>query len=101
MPTVASTSNRFASRSWPKSFADCTAASFPIRMFISKRIRTSLARTSGGGKFLLTFSRLINFTAWVLIPMKVVSDSDLIAVTCSDAKAVRVGAKRRWRSYGA
>jgi AAA domain len=37
----------------------------------------------------------------VLIPMKVVSDSDMIPVTCSDVKAVRVGAKRRWRFYGA
>jgi hypothetical protein len=37
----------------------------------------------------------------VLIPMKVVSDSDLIPVTCSEVKAVVFGAKRRWRSYGA
>jgi hypothetical protein len=35
------------------------------------------------------------------IPMKVVSDSDLIPVTCSEVKAVVFGAKRRWRSYGA
>lgn len=33
--------------------------------------------------------------------MKVVSDSDLIPVTRSEAMAVTVGAKRRWRSYGA
>ncbi len=33
----------------------------------------------------------------VLIPMKVVSDSDLIPVTRSDAMPVTVGAKRRWR----
>ena len=33
------------------------------------------------------------------IPMKVVSDSDLISVTHSDAEPVTVGAKRRWRSY--
>jgi len=37
----------------------------------------------------------------LVIPMKVVSDSDLIPVTHSDAMAVTVGAKRRWRSYGA
>ena len=37
----------------------------------------------------------------VPIPMKVVSDSDLIPVTHSDAKPVTVGAKRRWRCYGA
>jgi hypothetical protein len=40
--------------------------------------------------------------SWILlIPMKVVSDSDLITVTHSDAKPVTVGAKRRWRSYRA
>jgi len=39
--------------------------------------------------------------AIMLIPMKVVSSSDLIAVTRSDAKPIKVGAKRRWRSYGA
>ena len=37
----------------------------------------------------------------VPIPMKVVGDSDLIPVTHSDTKPVRVGAKRRWRSYRA
>jgi hypothetical protein len=37
----------------------------------------------------------------LLIPMNVVSDSDLIPVTHSDAKPVTVGAKRRWRSYSA
>ena len=67
MPTLASASNRFTSRSWPKSFADCTAASFPLRIFIGKRRRTSLARTSGGGKFLLSFSHLIDLTAWELV----------------------------------
>ena len=36
-----------------------------------------------------------------LIPMMVVSDSDLIPVAHSDAKPVAVGAKQRWRSYGA
>ena len=35
------------------------------------------------------------------IPMKVVSDSDLIPVTYSEVKAVVFGAKRRWRSYRA
>jgi hypothetical protein len=43
---------------------------------------------------LLVFSQL-------RIPMKVVSDSDLIPVTCSEVKAVVFGAKRRWRSYRA
>ena len=37
----------------------------------------------------------------VRIPMKVVSDSDLIPVTGSEVKAVVFGAKRRWRSYRA
>jgi len=37
----------------------------------------------------------------MLIPMKVVSDSDLIPVTRSDAMLVTIGAKRRWRRYGA
>jgi hypothetical protein len=37
----------------------------------------------------------------LLIPMKVVSDSDLIPVTRSDVMAVTIGAKRRWRPYGA
>jgi hypothetical protein len=32
--------------------------------------------------------------------MKVVSDSDLILVTGSDAMPVMIGAKRRWRPYG-
>ena len=35
------------------------------------------------------------------IPMKVVSDSDLIPVAVSEVKPVVFGAKRRWRSYGA
>ena len=35
------------------------------------------------------------------IPMKVVSDSDLIPVTGSEMKLIVFGAKRRWRSYGA
>ena len=37
----------------------------------------------------------------MLIPLKVVSDSDLIPVTGSEVKPVVFGAKRRWRSYGA
>jgi len=32
----------------------------------------------------------------MLIPMKVVSDSDLIPVTRSDAMPVMIGAQRRW-----
>jgi uncharacterized repeat protein (TIGR03833 family) len=37
----------------------------------------------------------------LLIPTKAVTDSDLIPVTRSDGKPVTLGAKRRWRSYGA
>jgi len=37
----------------------------------------------------------------MLIPMKVVSDSDLIPVTGSDVMPVAIGAKRRWRPYRA
>ncbi len=36
-----------------------------------------------------------------LIPMKAVSDSDLIPVTRSDAMSVNIGAQRRWRRYRA
>jgi len=36
-----------------------------------------------------------------LIPMKAVSDSYLIPVTCSDAMPVKIGAQRRWRPYRA
>jgi hypothetical protein len=35
------------------------------------------------------------------IPMKAITDSDLIPVTGSDAMPITVGAKRRWRTYGA
>jgi len=35
----------------------------------------------------------------LLIPMKVVSDSDLIPVTRSDAMPVVVGAQRRWWNH--
>jgi hypothetical protein len=35
------------------------------------------------------------------IPLKVVSNSDLIPVTGSEVKPVVFGAKRRWRSYSA
>ena len=38
---------------------------------------------------------------WLLIPMKVVGDSDLIPVTGSEVKPIVFGAKRRWRSYPA
>jgi hypothetical protein len=41
------------------------------------------------------------FEGEVLIPLKVVSDSDLIPVAVSEVKPVVFGAKRRWRSYGA
>jgi thiamine pyridinylase len=37
----------------------------------------------------------------VLIPLKVVSDSDLIPVAVSEVKPGVFGAQRRWRSYGA
>ena len=35
----------------------------------------------------------------MLIPMKVVTDSDLIPVSDSDAMPVAIGAKRRWPDY--
>src|SRR5437762_3079878 len=38
---------------------------------------------------------------YLLIPMKAVSDSDLIPVTRSDAMPVKIGAQRRWRPYRA
>jgi len=41
------------------------------------------------------------YAALLLIPVKTITDSDLIPITCSDAMPIRVGAKRRWRSYGA
>jgi len=37
----------------------------------------------------------------VLIPMKMIGDSEVIPVTHSDGKPITVGAKRRWRSYRA
>jgi len=37
----------------------------------------------------------------VLIPTKAVTDSDLIPATRSDAMPAAIGAKRRWRCYGA
>ncbi len=37
----------------------------------------------------------------MLIPMKVVGDSDLIPVTGSEVKPIIFGAKRRWHSYRA
>ena len=44
---------------------------------------------------------MINREKGVLIPMKVVSDSDLNPVTGSEVKPIVFGAKRRWRSYRA
>ena len=41
------------------------------------------------------------FEGEVLIPLKVVSDSDLIPVAGSEVKPGVFGAKRRWRSYRA
>jgi hypothetical protein len=37
----------------------------------------------------------------LLIPMKVVTDSDLMPVSDSEAMLVAIGAKQRWRSYRA
>ncbi|MGA8215667.1 MAG: hypothetical protein WB799_18875, partial [Candidatus Sulfotelmatobacter sp.] len=37
----------------------------------------------------------------VLIPMKVIADSDWIPVTGSEMKLIVFGAKRRWHSYPA
>jgi NAD(P)-dependent dehydrogenase (short-subunit alcohol dehydrogenase family) len=39
--------------------------------------------------------------AKVLIPMKVIADSDWIPVTSSEVKLIVFGAKRRWHSYPA
>ena len=44
---------------------------------------------------------LLNLISAMLIPMKVVSDSDMIPVTGSEVKLIVFGAKRRWRSYPA
>ena len=44
-------------------------------------------------------SKTRQLTAMGLIPMKVVSDSDLIPVTRSDTMPVTIGAKRRWRDH--
>jgi hypothetical protein len=54
-----------------------------------------LAQLAGGSDGLSTCEALL------LIPVKAITDSDLIPITCSDAMPIRVGAKRRWRSYGA
>jgi hypothetical protein len=35
----------------------------------------------------------------MLIPMKAVTDSDLMPVSDSDAMPVTIGAKRRWRDH--
>jgi hypothetical protein len=67
---------------------------------------------TGGEPCSLILARLTTIKQWRLnvprsgttnlrIPMKVISDSDLIPVTCSEVKAVVFGAKRRWRSYRA
>jgi hypothetical protein len=37
----------------------------------------------------------------LLIPMKVIADSDRIPVTSSEMKLIVFGAKRRWRFYRA
>jgi hypothetical protein len=37
----------------------------------------------------------------MLIPMKVIGNSDLVPVTGSEVKLIVFGAKRRWRSYRA
>jgi hypothetical protein len=39
--------------------------------------------------------------AWLAIPVKVGSDSDLNPVGGSEVKPGVFGAQRRWRSYGA
>jgi len=43
----------------------------------------------------------IHAGAGVLIPMMVITDSDLIPVTHSDAMPITFGAQRRWLSYRA
>jgi len=37
----------------------------------------------------------------MLIPVKAITDSDLIPITGSEVKPIRLGAQRRWRSYSA
>ena len=46
-------------------------------------------------------ARNFDLHAMVLIPMKVIIDSDMIPVTGSEVKLIVFGAKRRWRSYPA
>jgi len=50
---------------------------------------------------LYVLSGMSRFLKFLLIPMKVVGDSDLIPVAHSETMPVTVGAKRRWRSYSA
>ena len=79
---------------------------YPALVVPSRESAAFLRNAIGCNLFLWTLGSVILFNACeiqilVRIPMKVVSDSDLIPVTCSDVKAVVFGAKRRWRSYGA
>jgi hypothetical protein len=64
-------------------------------------IRELRVRADAGFGYGPVFEMLEAHAAQLRIPMKVVSDSDLIPVTCSEVKAVVFGAKRRWRSYRA
>jgi hypothetical protein len=45
--------------------------------------------------------QMAELTHTMLIPINLVGDSDLKPITRSDGKPIRVGAKRRWRSYPA
>ena len=73
---------------------------------ISRRVPGELpAQFTVSGRFRNSYfwSRIRNpeFAIRVRIPMKVVSDFDLIPVTGSEVKPIIFGAKRRWRPYRA
>ena len=63
---------------------------------ITDRLRSGLGVDPGG------FGGLeVQFPRHLLIPMRVIANSDWIPVTGSEMKLIVFGAKRRWRSYGA
>ena len=51
--------------------------------------------------FVWPFENDAVYRCLLLIPMKVIIDSDMIPVTGSEVKLIVFGAKRRWRSYPA
>ncbi len=56
-------------------------------------------RANGIGQDRLGGSSQNGFQPQVLIPMKVVTDSDLIPVSDSDVMPVAIGAQRRWPDH--